>query len=1121
MAKIVEGKNNQATPQENASTNGTNLSLHESFYTQQPRPQLLLAGRAMIDIEGGHQINPDGYIQREQEADRQALHKEQLQQKFPYHHVGEYSQELFKKFLEGSPRERAKVLGEVIINAFKDTPGAMVQAIREDPLGFVAGLAIDKAWELTPVGGLREAYEKIEGGIKAIAGARHIYQLISDASKNKIALDELGLALKSAVGASNEIASVAFDIVTEKLMESISNRRSQTRAKVTDPSGGETDLNIKPKNPSDLQDLRSNVETSTSPEGANTRTPPSVVPSNVRVAKGNNYIATIKVSAGNFVDVPGIKPAHLGIPGTNQVISALQVGQGVYVTGKSEAIIIHPTIDTVIGAPIISNSKVTGVIVKPNEHSGIKFEAVKDGGAPLISIRNQGGTWTSPVSAETHRVTRGSNALFLETDGFAYNQTDVIAGGKKYDARNNINQQGLPVPQNEPITVAGQKAMPIYVDNTPGFVNDKGSVALLRYDNKLTPFGSPAKLGGVPTVVVNNGDSTNFAYRTDGGVAVKVGNKDFSSPLPAASATILNGETVLQTQSGNIVAVSGENGYRVRKSNGEYTPPIPGKITRLNNHEGIEAKRSDGRDIVVTGQGEFIKIGNHFVKSEAGTKPSGTTPKPKNDLEPEIKITNFRIKDNDWLSASKVDQNNFRQRLPNNISDQLADDLYKLVEPPRHFTGRGNPTLTMGVLEHALKSAKETGQQIFFVQALIPSNMSAWNKHFGAIPVNKIVTELAQFDQEFIKGVEALGGRVDEITQGRVSEVNVIATGITEAQLASELTKWKNRIDNYMNETIVTDIEGQKIRLSEIDHPKAADGNKFGSPMLISKIVDLRQSQLEPSEILIAAQDQIDIQQPVREYKSPFTGTLSTTTIEELETYQTELRASRNNTQNKSYLKAPGVDKLNEFKSSASQANIEPNKAVELFNHFNRRLDPLTQMFSAGNLREALQNGINAVIQTPGLRVKAIEIDVANLSGLNILGRATADHIFALVPQILEDELRRGGLDVVGVRAGGDEFMILVASKSRDMDQIIARALKNTQEKVIKLNDIKIVDNSGNYIGKKVKDIVHPKYHDDPSKQGINLYTGIVEVNPKSTPDSIRKASSEQVEENKLQRTGL
>jgi GGDEF domain-containing protein len=1126
------------------------------------RQEILVASTQLVGITDGNGTvvtNPRRYLEQE----RATARLQHFKDRYAFHEQGESLisvEEIERITSEPNVERRKELFSAILLRTFAGAPGEMIEQIKSDPLEFFKGIAVDFVIGLTPVGGLWEAYQVGEAVFKTVQAVQELADTYEAISRPNTSQEELSYALRSGAGAMQQIAFNAMDVVIDvaatrsgKIFQQQIGK-GKTNADVdTTPSrqnSGDVETDIETQSGSTQLDVppapdpMANVATLSSQAQSSFEVQGSVLVNGAITVDANGK-ASVKVGDRN---ISGQGLAEITIDGKKTPV--VKLNESVFITAEGKGIYNSYDTGLVKGIPVLQPQ--IGVVA--NRPAGQVRYSVDPNNQTQIAVRSKEGDWSRTFKNTHYELASIKGEPFLKQrngGNILFNGDVAIANGKRYNI-----QDGT-----QPTQFQYNEAIKVNIEGAPAVVTASGTVALQKTNGSYTPLGTPKRLGDQLVIVVKDGNISTAHYR-DGRVAVKdaTSNAGYSNPLPDGTPTNLLNKPGVQSNNGTLVALSGENGVRVKQNDGTYSAPISGKVSRLHGDYIVETKlpNSDIKAAYGTNGTMYVQasgkyngpIGVSKTPPEMTVLPDGRLSTPLRDGNvavidkagnisrvsqtelaqmkqvsnaPEQKApantTNVNTKTGtvNPLSPENADLAVFTKSLPEDVRSKMTPEqikaAYEVSQPPKHFTGRANPNMATNTINNALLYAQDFPEaQVHYTQALIPANLAALNKNLGAEAVNNILKDTAKLDASFVAEIEALGGTAS-IVQGRGPEVHIITTGVNDAQLKGALGNWQTRVDQSLNKE-VTSTSGKQINLSTLPHPKGDPNQAFGTPLLYSDPVSLTNNPMPTSEITSSSEQLINKQQPAQVIKADFRGTLPQSKLNELSQLESDLNRARERDSSKpQVLNTPANKERQQFIEQMKQSGLDEKSASEMFDTNRRIYDDRTGMIAGEMTDQALNDAVTAVRTTPGARSMVVEIDVGNIGGLNgVLGRAGTDALLVAPARMLEKNMRDLGIEVQAIRAGGDEFVYVTAG-GKDLDIKVQQALELTKQQVNEINSLEITPD-----GKRISDIKNPKYPDDKGKTGLGLYWGVTEVTPVSNASSIRTVTGVKVEDMKAGR---
>jgi GGDEF domain-containing protein len=1121
------------------------------------RPEILIASTNLVGITDGNGTvvtNPRRYLEQEQAASRLQSFKD----KYAFHQQGESlisAEEIQRITNEPNVETRKELFSQVLLRTFAGAPGEMIEQIKRDPAEFFKGVAVDFAIGLTPVGGLWEAYQVGEAIFKTVQAVQELADTYEAISRPNASTQEMTYALRSGAGAIQQIAFSAMDVVIDvaatrggKLFQQQIGK-GRANADVDAPSARsgnpdvETDINT-PSSPTQLDtvpapDPMANVATLS----------PQVQTGFKPQADGRLVNGAISVDASGKASVrigdrmiSGKGLAELTVDGRKTPV--VKLNESVYVTADGKGIYNSYDTGLIKGIPVLQPQ--IGVVAnRPNGQVRYSPDA---NGMTQFAVRSKDGDWSRTFKNTEYELASIKGEPFLKQRGgnILFNGDVAIANNKRYNVKDGT----------QPTQFQYNEAIKATVEGAPAVVTASGTVALQTTGGSYTPLGTPKRLGDQLVVVAKDGN-TSVAHYRDGRVAVKdaTSKAGYSIPLPDGTPTNLLNKPGVQTNNGTLVALSGENGVRVRQNDGSYSAPVVGKVSRLHGDYIVETKLPNADIKVAYGtngtmyvqsSGKYNgPIGVTKTPPETSTLPDGRFTIPLRDGNAVVIDTSGRVNrvtqqqlaelktppptqsnsqnvsptqaDTNQLSPTNADIEVFSRSLSADARSKMTPEqikaAYDLSSPPNHFTGRANPNLAEPMITNARTFAQNNPDTpVFYTQALVPANLAALNKNFGAEAVNAILKDTAKLDAGFVSEIEALGGTAN-IAQGRGPEVHIVTSGVTQAQLDGALKNWQNRVNQSLSREI-TSTDGKQVNLSTLPHPKGDPNQAFGTPLLYSEPTSLNNNPMPTEEIVQSSEELINYQQPVQVVKAAFKGNLPESKLNDLSQLESDLNKLRTaDAKGQNNLTPPADKERQQFIQLTTASGIDEKTASNLFDQNRRIYDDRTGMIAGEMTDRVLTDAVTSVRNTPGMRSIAIEIDVGNIGGLNgVLGRGGTDALLVAPARMLEKNLRDLGVEVQAIRAGGDEFVFVTAG-GKDLDIKVNQALEMTKQQVSAINSLEI-----NPEGNRISDIKNPKYPDDRGKTGLGLYWGVAEITPVSNASDIRTVTGIKVEDMKAGR---
>ncbi|MBI5494947.1 MAG: GGDEF domain-containing protein [Deltaproteobacteria bacterium] len=406
------------------------------------------------------------------------------------------------------------------------------------------------------------------------------------------------------------------------------------------------------------------------------------------------------------------------------------------------------------------------------------------------------------------------------------------------------------------------------------------------------------------------------------------------------------------------------------------------------------------------------------------------------------------------------------------VSSASAEKLWRIGpgwnarDPVTGFHGEADRVTTMQRATDTVTAKRGTA---VYVQADI-HNLSGLNQARGGPATNDHVRAVAGI---FADELGKLGGQVT-LFRGNGGRMSATVTGrdVTAAEVDGAMTHAQTRVAAYAREH----------GLDTIPHPLGR------TPGL----------GLEARATQIRSKDTVD-----RLEKDTSLTTAAAVKPDHAVPRAEPLalaEASRPGTPDTAFRNAMEVQR-DAFNAECTRNRLSPPRAQKLWDeHSVGNQDPVTGLLHGSFRAPTVQSAIDHVRANPADHGVYVEMDVANLGGLNrALGKQGADDVFRFASKTVQEELAPLGGSLSMIRHGGDEFSaVLVGPKAtaENVQDALGRARTRISA---------YTNDHG------LSDIPHAKHPDDERQRGTGVHFGVAQLTARDSPTTVFDAADARV----------
>lgn len=226
--------------------------------------------------------------------------------------------------------------------------------------------------------------------------------------------------------------------------------------------------------------------------------------------------------------------------------------------------------------------------------------------------------------------------------------------------------------------------------------------------------------------------------------------------------------------------------------------------------------------------------------------------------------------------------------------------------------------------------------------------------------------------------------------------------------------------------------------------------------------------------------------------------------------------------------------RIDQLKNTINLSQPIINKFVDLAQVAYRvPKDVLTGFFLKQDTKQAIGRALSAVVANPEAKITYVGLDIANLGGLNDFFKDLdkADAVLKDIMLEVEGSLKEllPNSEIVPFKDGGDEFAFIIENANA---LEVAAAIKETKRVIRQM----FVARAKEY-GTDFNTLANPKHSDAKlrkveeerdlpkgslkARPGVSIYTGVVQLEPTQTVDSVRSSAALQYDAEKDGTMGL